>query len=395
MRNEHNLSFTKAARPYIAQIDFFGCMVLAVLLTSCSYIPHSNRGIELQGDINAPTPRYSLVFIIHGDGDYLYYDPCGNAHRADEKALLSATRVAMRNPQAEVFIFHQKSRRHSLLFFPHRDGDFSYYRHGKLLAKKSYRRDQEQSRFDPEVALYNKYRLMIEPSLPTEEDAESAKFFFYFGHEIPEFRYPGYDASHHDRTFTVDDLAEGLNGIIRDSAKFDLVVLSTCFGGTPHTIGALSPFAQFIVASPENLHLSYFDLHPFERLDLVLQEGDMSAFATSYARQAFDRLSEAIQTSITVAAYDVESVQGYLNAVGSVYDHLLATVKLQPPEAAEHCDCAEEPAFILPGMSEGVTIFYRPPRFGPSKYKLNHSGWECWRLRESETAASPSISDVR
>ena len=49
--------------------------------------------------------RYSVIFIIHGDGNYLYHDSRGNAHRADEEALIEATMVAEQNPQAEVFIF--------------------------------------------------------------------------------------------------------------------------------------------------------------------------------------------------------------------------------------------------------------------------------------------------
>ncbi len=343
----------------------------------------------------SPPLRYSMVFIIHGDGDYLYHDPSGNAHIADEEALVSATMVAVRNPQAEVFIFHEKPRKHSLLFFPLRDGEFSYYRNGKLLASESYWRDQGQSRFDPEVELYYKYRQQFGPPFSAEEQPELVRFFLYFGHEIPEFKGSRYDASYPDRTFTVNDLAEGLKRFTNDSTKFDLIVLSTCFSGTPHTIATLSPFARYIIASPENLHLSYFDLQPFERLDIGLRDGDVSAFAQEFARHVFDLLTTEIQTSVTVAVYDVNRVQGYLNFVDSVYDHALTTLKGQTPASLEHCDCAENPAYMLPGMSEGVDVFYHPPRFGRSKYKQNHSGWECWRERESLAAVSHSISEIR
>lgn len=322
---------------------------------------------------SALPPRYSMVFIIHGDSDYLYHDPQGNAHRADQEAFLEATRVAERNPQAEVFIFHEGRRRHTLLLFPRRDGKFYYYRQGQLLAEESYWRDQGPSRFDPEVALYHRFHTGAQP--------EALRFFFYFGHEIPEFGGAGYDASYSQRTFTVPDLADGLKRIAPDdSSKFDLLVLSTCFNGTPHTIAALAPYARTIVASPDNLHLSYFDLQPFEQLDAGLQDGDMDGFAKNFARQTFGQLTEDIQTAVTVAVYDVDSVQGYLYSVDSVYDQALTALDGRTAGSITHCDCADDPVYVLPGMSEGVEVFYRPPRFGRLKQKQNHSGWECWML---------------
>ena len=76
------------------------------------------------------TARYSIVCVIHGDGDYLYHDTDGNEYAADEEALAAAKRVAQQNPHAEVFIFHQRPRRHFLFLFPLRDGEFYYYRNG-------------------------------------------------------------------------------------------------------------------------------------------------------------------------------------------------------------------------------------------------------------------------
>ena len=289
----------------------------------------------------------------------------------DEEALGRVTTVAAQNPQAEVFIFHERRRRHALLFFPLRDGKFYYYRNGQLLAGEEYWRDKGESRSDPEVELYNRFRAEERPGL--------VRLFLYFGHEIPEFGGEGYDASYKHRTFTVYDLASGLERITRDSTKFDLIVLSTCFNGTPYTIAALAPYARYIIASPGNLHLSYFDLNQFERLDVRLRDGDVSAFANKFARQAFDRLISDVQTEVTVAVYDVGRVQGFLHSIDSVYDHALTTLKGETPASLEHCDCAEDPAYVLPGMSDGVDLFYRPPLFGRSKHKQSHSGWECWR----------------
>ena len=345
-------------------------MALALILSSCSSIRTAHRETPF-GEESAIPPRYSIVCIIHGDGDYLYHDSRGHAYRADEVALGRATMVATQNPQAEMFIFHERHRRHALFFFPLRDGKFYYYRNGRLLAEEAYWRDKGQSRFAPEVELYNRFH--------AEEQPQLVRLFLYFGHEIPESNGAGYDASYSNRTFTVHDLASGLEHITRDSTKFDLILLSTCFNGTPYTIAALAPYARYIIASPGNLHLSYFDLNPFERLDVRLRDGDVSAFAKKFAHQAFDRLISDVQTEVTVAVYDVGRVQGFLHSVDSVYDHALTTLKGETPASIEHCDCAEDPAYVLPGMSEGVNLFYRPPLFGRSKHKQNHSGWECWR----------------
>ncbi|MBN1884849.1 MAG: hypothetical protein JW876_04940 [Candidatus Krumholzibacteriota bacterium] len=346
-------------------------MALALILFSCSSIPPAQRP-SLTGDDGSLPPRYSIVFIIHGDGSYLYHDSDGNAHRADEVTLAKAKAVAEKNKQAEVFIFHEKHRRHFLIFFPRRDGNLYYYRNGRLLAEESYWRDQGQSRFAPEIELYNSFHAKESPDL--------VRLFLYFGHEIPEFSVAGYDASYRKKMFTVDDLAEGLDRITNDSGKVDLVVLSTCFGGTPHTIGALAPYARYIVASPDNLHLSYFDLHSFEQLDIGLDEGDVLSFANTFAQDAFGRLAEKIQTAVTVAVYDVDRVERYLSAVDSIYDRSLTALKDKPQSSIEHCDCADDPAYALQDMNTGMTVLYRPPRFGRSKHKTSHSGWECLRL---------------
>ncbi len=347
------------------------CVALTLFLSSCSSMRPARRATPLVEESALP-PRYSIVCIIHGDGGYLYHDALGNEYRADKEALARAKRVAERNPQAEVFIFHERRRSHFLLFFPVRDGTCYYYRHGRLLAEESYWRDQGQSRFDPEVELYNRFR--------AEESPELVRLFLYFGHEIPEFGGTGYDASYKNRTFTVDDLADGLKYIASDSSKVDLVVLSTCFSGTPRTIAALAPYARYIIASPDNLHLSYFDLRPLERLDIDLREGDMSGFANAFARHAFDRLTEDIQTAVTLVVYDVDRVRGFVTSVESIYDHALTTLKGKAPESIEHYDCAEDPAYVLPEMNEGITVLYRPSRFGRLKHKESHSGWECCRL---------------
>jgi hypothetical protein len=348
---------------------YFGCVALGLILVSCGSLPPARRKIMMPDETSQPI-RHSMTFIIHGDGDYLYHDASGNAYRADQEALAGARKVAEQNSQAEVFIFHQRPRRHILLFFPLRDGTVYHYRNGRLLDKEPYWRTQKKSRFEPEVAIYNR--------LSAGEQLPSKRIFLYFGHQIPEFGGAGYDHSSPDRIFTVAGLAEGLNQMKPISAVFDLIVLSTCFNGTPSTVSALGPFARYIIASPGNLHRSYYDLHSLEKLEAGLADGDMSVFAKNFAQQAFERLAKDIQTEISISVYEVERTRKYLNSVSSGYEQSLTEVMAKKTGSLEYCDCSEDSAYARPGMSEGVDVFYRPPRFGRLKNKQSHSGWGCW-----------------
>lgn len=347
-----------------------GCVVFALYLFMCGFVSPV-QSVAISTSLNVIPISYTFVFIIHGDGEYVYHDSNGNAHKADRKAMAGAIKVALRNPHAEVFIYYQRPRGHAFFIFPLRDGAFRYYRHGLLIAEELYWRDQGPSRFDPEAALFHRYH--------AAEDSLAAKFFLYFGHEIPEIGGAGYDASSPERSFNLKDLSDGLALITRDSRKFDLIVLSTCFGGTPHTIAALAPYTRTIIASPDNLHLSYLDLHQFEYLGIRTGFPDVNEFAKDYSRMAFQRLAANLQTAVTLAVYDVNRIQTYINSVDSLYDHTLAELSGQLPGSIEYYDCKENSAYVLPGMSEGVYIYYRPPLFGRSKNKQDHSGWQCCR----------------
>jgi hypothetical protein len=371
MREQQCRPFKDARHSSILLVAF-GVAIL-FLLSSCSAgLPVQQAACPESGEV--PVLSYSIVCMIHGDGDYLYHDTNGAEFTADEHALTEMAKVAQENPRAEVFIFHQIPKTHAFLFFPRRDGVFYYYRGGRLIAQESYWRNEGPSRFEPEAELFRRHRL--------DGRRTAANLFLYYGHEIPEFNGAGYDASNTDVSFTVHDLALGLQKFAHTSGKFDLVVLSTCFGGSPFTIGALGMFARTIVASPENLHLSYFDFTLLSRLDLNLRDGDVASYAKRFASHSFDKLSRVMQTAVTIAVYDVDSVQAYVQAVRPTYDSLVAAEQREAPtspNAIEHRDCGDVPEYETLGMTRGVTVFYQAAHFGRSRSKLTHSGWECWR----------------
>ena len=347
-----------------------GCVALAFLLASCGTIPPAQDSGEPSG---SPS-RYSLVFIVHGDGNYLYHDALGNARRADEDVVSKARSVAEQNPNADVFIFHEIERRHLLFLIPRRDGRAYHYRNGQLREEKAYWRDQGESRFDPEVRLYREFAGL--------QPRPAVRLFFYFGHELPEVDGTGYDASYPTRRVTIQDLAEGVGDFSSDSTKIDILALATCFGGTPYTIGALAPHARYIIASPDNLHLSYFDLEPLASLDIGSDAAAIADFAERFARNAFDQLADEVQTVVSVAVYDANGVGPFVDSVAGVYEGTLAAANGMSLAAVEHCDCADAAMYSRPGMSDGVTVLYRGARFGRAKHKHQHSGWGCWRTAE-------------
>jgi len=62
-----------------------GYAALVYFLSSCSADLPVHRIARQLEDISET--QYSIVCIIHGDGDYLYHDTSGNEFKADEEAL--------------------------------------------------------------------------------------------------------------------------------------------------------------------------------------------------------------------------------------------------------------------------------------------------------------------
>lgn len=353
---------------------------LMMLMSSCRTVGVNDR---VPMDFEKPVEQ-SIVFLIHGDADYLYHGADGSAFQADEEALTEALRVARQNPAAEVFIFHERPLKRRLFLFPRHDGTFYYFRGGKRVTNETYRRGKRDSRLGPEVAYYRAYRSVQRTS--------PVRMFVYMGHEIPEMEGVPYDASRRKGVFSVDHFTRALAGFTSDTGPVDLMVLSACYSGTPHTIGAMAPFAQTVVASPDNLHLSHLDLEPLERLDLKLGRAETASagaaagtpsasavpdFARGFARTSFDRLTDDVQTVVTVAVYDMDRVQAYTDRVAPAYDSTLAALQDVAPARLEHVDCADTGEFALQDVSEGVDVLYRAPRFGRRADRVTHSGWQC------------------
>lgn len=352
-------------------------LLTLLAMVSCASARASGTGAGRMAGEPEAAVRVSLVFFIHGDGDYLYHDDAGRALRADEAALSGAQHAAEANPQAEVFIFHEKRKTRAWLFFPKHDGEFFYYRGGVLAAHEEYRRGSHPSQFAYAAGRYRRFRSHGEGDVTT--------IVLYYGHEIPETGGEGYHASYEDMPFTIDTLAAGLRLMQEGGAPFDIAVVSTCYNGTPRSIAALAPYARYIIASPDNLHLSYFTFHSFALPESAASGATSAALARTMARDAFETLSRTVQTAVSVAVYDAQLVQPYIQTVDSLYARSLEALKEHPDAVRDHCDCAQRSGFSAPDMGRGVDIFYRPARFGQKKSAAAHSGWECWNIPDGRS----------
>jgi hypothetical protein len=203
--------------------------------------------------------------------------------------------------------------------------------------------------FTTEAVLYN--------SLSTANKARS--FFFYFGHEIPTFSTQSYHSSQSNKAFNTDIFSNHLSLF---NTYFDLITLSTCNNGNPKMMDALSNKTDFVIASPQNLHLSYLSLSKLELLEND-PEINTTILADSLAKDSFYKLTETLQTMVTVGIYDLSKISDYNSELAEKYSNYLEDVS-EKPRFTDNIDCANIPLLSSIINSIGVTFYYKPPDFG-------------------------------
>ena len=329
-------------------MKYFISLVLFISLTA------------VNAKIQGAEKSFSIIYIIHGDADYLYHDTSGTSYYADKEVLDQAINAAEGLDNAEVFIFHQGPASR-FLFFPQDDSHFYYFKNGERVKEDAYRRHKDDSFFSEEIKIYEKYR---------DQDKDSSiKMLLYYGHEIPERNSINpYNITHPEIPFNDSLFAKAVKGFSAGTG-FDLIVLSTCNNGTPEMVRLLSPYTKYIIASPENLHLSQMNSLFFKNLNIKNYEP--YSFGRAFAQNAFDVLEKNTLTVVTISLYDTYKIKPYLSS--------LSKNRLKSPEAAalNNCDCSTIESYRKQGMESGVTVFYKPPLFGKNKNKSVHSGWGC------------------
>ena len=327
---------------------------------------------ELTGDNlheNEQDVDYSVIYYIHADSDYLYHNSKGEPITENSKVLSTAFKVAEEALSGEVFIYYQRRERKLLGLFPRRSSRIFHYRHGKLINRIKYRhQDKEEAFLTTEAQLLNEQRAQ-------NRSDDHQNYFLYFGHEIPSENGNGYHQSLPGIDVNIDSFAKGIqNFLLSDVDRFDLIVLSTCNNGTPKMIEQLTPFTDVVLASPQNLHLSHFDSAGLSHL-----ENEPGTSPTQLARlmaeETYQRLEATVQTTITLALYNIEYVKPYIHNLNSLTSEDQASD--QSVQFQDNVDCAEIFTFEPETYQQGVETWYKPARFGRQSRLSTHSGWGC------------------
>src|SRR5699024_11591552 len=91
-----------------------------LLFVACLVGCQSSKG-PLQASLNSKPVAYSIIYLIHGDADYLYHDTAGRPLQSDQQVLREAQKVARDATKGEVFIFHIRPEQKILWLFPRKD----------------------------------------------------------------------------------------------------------------------------------------------------------------------------------------------------------------------------------------------------------------------------------
>lgn len=343
---------------------FYFPVILFFLITGCS---HTSQ-IYINESAGETAAKYTAIYYVHADSDYLFHQSDGSPSQANEVALDKAIDVAKAARSGEVFIFHQKPERKRFGLFPRRQSEFYHYRNGTLLNHIKYRyTDENDSLLIAESNFYHTYHSRLHTS-------DHQAYFFYFGHEVPKDHDQKYHKSLPQIPVTIDTFASGLQGFLAPGQSYDLVVISTCDNATSSMARHLVPFSRYLLASPQNLHLSYMDIDAMSLLEAT-QVPAVHDIALQMASNTFDRLSNDIHTAVTLTVFELAMVSEYIEAFDDRVSAFEESTNADPYR--ENIDCAELPFFKPDIYLKGVSSFYRPAKFGVKSASGVHSGWGC------------------
>lgn len=350
-------------------IRSFSLLFVAFSLFIISGCSQTSTLIDDDSSLEETPPEYSLIFYIHGDSDYLFHFEDGTPGQADENALLKATEVAEQAGKGEVFIFHQLPAKKRFWLFPGRTSEMIHYRNGQIVNHVSYRHNSDQEFFlADESDLYHQFR-------SEQLNEHNPKHFLYFGHEIPDQNGTGYHTSQPKITVNTATFANGIDRFLTsENERFDLIVLSTCNNGSAAMVKQLTPIANYLLASPQNLHLSHIDLGQLSTLE---ENPRPSTYETvlSIATESFNRLTQSIQTTVTLSIYNLNVVKDYID---DLYTQVKNYEDEQSPDPyRENIDCKDLNIFQDGEYTLGVETLFRPARFGLRSENSTHSGWGC------------------
>ena len=307
--------------------------------------------------------EYSFIFQIHEDASYDFHTKEGIKKFGYKEAYKQAKSLALACTVCEVFIFREMKKN---VFY---SGKVEYFLNGKRKSRLYHKRESGEK----DLEFFRKNSLKLK-----QKEQKIKTFFTYFGHSVPEKITEGYSHSLPHLTFGITHLENRLKKLGAGGNSgylFDGIILSSCHNGTPFVLSRLVPFGHYVIASPENLHLSYLDISPF--LEIGKQK-DISTL--KLLKKIIDTSMEtfeqrAIKTFTVLSLYQIQKIKETLAEISLLYEkNLTESTQL----FSNYKDCQEigEISPFLEKMSNYIYTKSNNPFFS-TKPTQEHSGLSC------------------
>lgn len=328
----------------------------------------------------------SLIFVIHEDGFYDYFD--GNVRKnAGKEAVNKAKQLAKKITQGEVFIFRQKPIAKNCICFTNRAETAYYYYKGQLINKRKYYREESHADFEIEAKFYElNSQTVINP------DENHMHIFYYFGQTIPELMVPGYSLSMGKSIFSSEEYQAGLKRFTKLFEKnFDAVILASSFGGTPGMVAKSLDSSDYLVASPSLLSNVSYDIGKLATMDMQ-PKTELSQLLKGFIKSSFSILKDKSLAEVSVSLYSKAELDPVLQDMATWYQLQLNEFNSRTYANRTYIDCTElvnpeksnPEDFSFHEQQDLVYTLFRKAYRGWGYQKNTNSGWVCPQVKKIE-----------
>ena len=311
----------------------------------------------------------SLIFVIHEDGPYDYYE--GNKKKcAAKQTAKKAKQIAENIYHGEVFIFRQKPIEKSCFCLCKKTYAAYYYLNGRLIEKQRYNRELFNSNFEIESNFYSLHSQSV-----SKINKDYMHIFYYFGAPIPEIRIPGYSNSIENKVFSSEEFFEGLTRFTDTfKEKFDAIILASGYSSTPRMVSKSLDISNYLVASAGPLSNVSYDLTELSNLDESTFE-HLPILLKKIIDSSFTKLKEKSLEEIAINLFEREKIRPLLTTISSEYEDLLSTFSKKDYRQKTFIDCYEHPRFLSHSDKES---FFKSSEIELGVYRVFRKAFEGW-----------------
>ena len=328
-------------------------------------------------------PKKSIIFVIHEDGPYDYFD--GNVRKsAAHSTLKKAKHIAENFKNGEVFIFRQKPIEKNCFCISKKSQTAYYYSDGQLVSKKRYYRDEHGADLEIELDFY-----MLNSDTVINPSNDHIHVLYFFGAPLPEITLAGYSLSMGQVVFGVEEYYRGLNKFtLAIQKKFNAIIQASSYGGTPGMVSKSLDVSDYYIASPGPLSSVSYDIEKLMLLD-KRSSVDLPNMLKSFVDSSFSLLKDKSVEEVSISLYDSGTLSPILENLNPSYDSLLTKFNSRTYAQRVYIDCSDHEFFLAQNqdsetkpfyseeIQEGVYTKFRQAFRGWGLQKSKNSGWVC------------------